>query len=240
MPKRSRSSQRWLERQRRDPFVRAAQKRGEVSRAHYKIKQLDERFRLLHHNTRVLELGAAPGGWTNYLENRVSKGLVVAVDPSPITHAEQTVAITGHFGEEQIDGLIDAALTADVATSSGLDAVDTEVATEDDRTAHRDGGLQTGQVDLVLSDMAPNITGVRAADQAAAIGLADLAVEAAERWLRPDGNLVVKLFHGEGTEAWVKTTRVRFTRLNLVKPKASRSDSREVFAVAQGFKGELV
>jgi len=205
MAKRSKSSNRWLQRQSRDYFVRQAQTKGQVSRAHYKLLQLDQRFKLIKPHTRALELGAAPGGWTNYLEARASKGLLIAVDPLPITAGLAVVAIEGLAGEPEVDASIAAAVGDE-------------------------------QLDLVLSDMAPNISGVRAVDQARAMDLADIALNAARLWLRPKGAMAIKAFQGEGLDAWVKDLRNEFAKVTVTKPKASRAESREVFVVAEGFK----
>lgn len=206
MTRRSKSSHRWLSRQQRDPYARQAASEGQVSRAHFKLKQLDERFRLLRPGMRVLELGAAPGGWTIYLEERLRGGLLIACDPRPVSAGGSVVVIEGEYG--------DAATDAAIAEALG-----------------------ETRLDLVVSDMAPNISGVRATDQARAMYLADLALDAALRWLQPGGDLVVKLFQGEGVDAWIADVRGRFDKAHLVKPKASRPDSREVYAVARGFSG---
>lgn len=204
MAKRSKSSNRWLQRQKRDYFVRQAQDKGQVSRAHYKLLQIDQRFKLIKPHSKVLELGAAPGGWTNYLEARLSKGLLIAVDPLPITAGLETSVIEGMAGEASVDAAIEEVL---------------------------DGA----RLDLVLSDMAPNISGVRAVDQARSMDLADVALDACRKWLRPKGALAIKAFQGEGLDDWVKSLRNEFAKVTMTKPKASRPESREVFVVAQGF-----
>ena len=205
MSKRTKSSDRWLSRQRRDPFARRAAAEGQVSRAHFKLEELDQRFKLLRRGMAVLELGAAPGGWTRYLEDRLAGGLLVVCDPRPITAGPDTVVVEVPYGEPEADRQLAAA-------------------------------LGERQVDLVLSDMAPNMSGNRNIDQARAMHLADLALEAADRWLKPGGDMVVKMFQGEGVDAWMMAVRARFARAQLVKPKASRSESREVFALAQGLQ----
>ena len=153
MPKRSKSSERWLQRQRKDYFVRKAQDGGQVSRAHYKLEQIDQRFNLLTARKRVLELGAAPGGWTQYLESKLTRGFLIAVDPLPITGGGRCRVIEGYAGEDEVNAKI-TSLLADQ------------------------------QLDLVLSDMAPNISGVRAVDQARAMDLADIALAAQLSLLR--------------------------------------------------------
>lgn len=212
MAKRSKSSQRWLNRQKRDYFAGAARREGRVSRAHFKLAQLDERFGLVAPDCWILELGAAPGGWTSYLAERLAQGRVVAVDPLPVAAPSAGVeVVTGRFGDEAVASRVEAILGA-----SG----------------------RSPMVDLVLSDMAPNISGVRAADQARAMDLAELAAEAADRWLAPGGALVAKLMQGEGVDAWIKAAKVAFDQVSVVKPTASRAESREVYAVAQGYRAQ--
>lgn len=205
MSKRSKSSHRWLSRQRRDPFARRAAAQGQVSRAHFKLEQLDQRFALLRPGLAVLELGAAPGGWTRYLEARLNGGLLIACDPRPVTAGADTVVIERAYGEPETDARL-----AEV--------------------------LGETRLDLVLSDMAPNMSGNRTTDQARAMHLADLALDAAERWLKPGGGLAVKVFQGEGIDEWMSTVRKQFAKARLAKPEASRSGSREVYAVANGFR----
>ncbi len=207
MTKRTKSSQRWLERQRRDPYVKRAATGALGSRAHFKLAQLDQRFSLLRPQMSVLELGAAPGGWTRYVANRVNGGRIVAVDYRAMQVPRGVVFIC-----------------LDIYSDECLDAVDDAL-----------GGQK---VDLVLSDMSPNITGVKAADQAATMDLVDLATDSAMRWLQPRGTIVVKMFQGEGIDGWVATMRQSFTRVTFAKPAASRSESREVYGVATGFTGD--
>lgn len=204
MVKRSKSSERWLQRQRKDYFVRQAQDGGHISRAHYKLEQIDQRYRIIKPGQRVLELGAAPGGWTHYLENKLRSGMLIAIDPLPITCGQNTQVIEGMAGDEAVDKEI-----ADI--------------------------LDGAQLDLVLSDMAPNISGIRTVDQARAMDLADTCSEYCQRWLRPGGAMTIKSFQGEGLDAWVATLKKSFDKVNVTKPKASRSESREVFVVALGF-----
>jgi 23S rRNA (uridine2552-2'-O)-methyltransferase len=206
MAKRTKSSQLWLERQRRDPYVKKAAAGGLGSRAHFKLVQLDERFSLLRPHMSVLELGSAPGGWTRYLAGRVHEGRIIAVDyrEMPVPHRVNFLCLDIY--SDQFEATVDDAL----------------------------GGQK---VDLVLSDMSPNISGVKASDQAAAMDLIELATAAAIRWLKPSGALVVKMFQGEGTDTWIKEMRRFFAKVTLAKPAASRSESREVYGIAMGFTG---
>ena len=201
---RSKSSNRWLERQRKDPFVRRAAADGQTSRAYYKLAELDGRRQLLRPGMWVLELGAAPGGWTGYIEEHVTGGRVIACDPRPVQAGGETVVVPGEYGTAVVHEQI-----AEI--------------------------LGERRVDLVLSDMAPNITGIRSADQAAAMELAELSLDAADCWLKTGGNLVVKMFQGEGFDAVVGEIRKKVTKCRIVKPKASRPESREVYAVGQQF-----
>jgi 23S rRNA (uridine2552-2'-O)-methyltransferase len=206
MAKRTKSSQLWLERQRRDPYVKKAAAGGLGSRAHFKLAQLDERFALLRPSMAVLELGSAPGGWTKYLAGRVHDGRIVAVDYRPMPVPRGVVFLCLDIYSEQFEPAVDVA-------------------------------LEERKLDLVLSDMSPNISGVKAADQAAAMDLIELATASAMRWLKPTGALVVKMFQGEGTDAWIKDMRRCFAKVTLAKPAASRAESREVYGIATGFTG---
>lgn len=208
MPKRSKSSSRWLERQRRDPFAKQAAGEGNLSRAYYKLEQLDKRFKLLSPKSRVLELGAAPGGWTAYLEEQAPDGLRIAVDTRPIQAMGDTRVIEGEYGTDAVDEAL-AELLGDE------------------------------RLDLVLSDMAPNMSGIKVADQARCMELAELTEEAALRWLKPGGQMLVKVFHGSGLDTWRNGLRSHFAKVSSAKPQASRSDSREHYVLAVGFTGSL-
>ncbi len=206
MAKRSKSSGRWLERQRKDPYVRKAAQDNLGSRAHFKLAQLDARFRLLRKDAVVVELGAAPGGWTRYLAPRVAR--VIAIDLKPMT-VEAGNVLCAQFDLHSPD--FDAWL---------------------------DTCLEGRRASLVLSDMAPNISGVKVADQASSMALVDLATLTAERFLNPGGSLVVKMFQGEGVDPWLVERRREYERVVLAKPEASRAGSREVYGVAMRFTGE--
>ena len=206
MAKRSGSSRRWLERQRRDRFAQKASQQGQGSRAHFKLAQLDKRFRLIRSGQTILELGAAPGGWTAYLESCLKTGQLVVVDPREVAHQADTRWIQGAIGEPEVDKLLD-----NIFQASGAD--------------------------LVLSDMAPNISGIRIADQARSMELVRQAEEAADRYLKPGGDFVVKVFQGDGVDEWMTQLRRRYRQVKLAKPAASRAESREVYAVAREFLG---
>jgi len=207
MAKRSRSSKRWLAEHFSDEFVLRAQREGRRSRAVFKLEEIDQRDHLLRPGLVVLDLGAAPGGWSEYAAGRLTvrgkvEGRVLASDVLPLEPLPGVEFVQGDF-------------TAD------------EVLAEIGR---RLGGAP---VDLVLSDMAPNISGVGDVDQARTMHLAELALDLAARVLRPGGDLLVKVFQGAGYEEFVKALRAGFATVVVRKPKASRSRSREVYLLAR-------
>jgi 23S rRNA (uridine2552-2'-O)-methyltransferase len=198
MTRKSKSSNRWLERQRKDPYVKKAHRDGLGSRAHFKLEQLDRRFSLINPGIVVLDLGAAPGGWSRYAAKKGAK--VYAVD---IQDMEVPAGVTFFQADMHADAFV----------------------------ARIDEALGGAGVDLVLSDAAPHISGIRAKDQAESMALVDLATDAAERWLNSGGCLVVKMFQGAGVDEWIRERRSVFSKVTMAKPDASRSGSREVFAV---------
>lgn len=201
-----RSSGSWHERQERDPYVRQAREEGFRSRAVFKLKQLDEKERLLRPDMVVVDLGAAPGGWSQYASERMKgRGRVIAVDLLPMDSLPDVECLQGDFTED--------ALFEDLL-----------------------GQLQGRPVDLVLSDMAPNISGTKAVDQPKSMYLAELALDFARRVLAANGDFVCKLFQGEGTDAYITEVRRHFRRVKVVKPKASRAGSSEVYLVARNYR----
>ena len=199
MSRRSKSSAAWLARQRRDPYAGRA-----VSRAYFKLEQLDARFRLTGPAKTVLELGAAPGGWTEYLAPRCRR--VVACDMLPLARVPPRVrTVEGDARESAVQARIVAAAGA--------------------------AGIRP--FDVVMSDMAPNMSGNRVRDQAVSLELVGCTLELAERWLRPGGRVVAKMFQGAGFDTLVDDMRARFSKVVLAKPKASRDGSREVYATAR-------
>lgn len=197
------SSDRWLRRQRRDPYVTRSRDDGYRSRAVYKLQQLDAVEKLLRPGMVVVDLGAAPGGFSQYAAQRVgTKGRVVAIDLLPIDPIAGVDILQGDFSTDAVLGALRASLS------------------------------ERG-VDLVISDMAPNITGNSAVDQPRGMLLAEMALEFARDQLKPGGDLVVKLFQGEGFEAFVAEARRSFRRVRLRKPAASRSTSREMYLLAR-------
>ena len=200
---RSKSSRRWLEAHFDDPYVKQAQHEGLRSRAVFKLSELDEKYGLIRPGQIVVDLGAAPGGWSEYAAPRVQPGgRVIALDILEMEPLKDVEFIHGDFTEQP-----------------ALDELETLL-------AH-------AKVDLVMSDMAPNISGVAASDQARAMYLAELAFDFAKDHLKPGGNLLVKMFQGEGFDAFVKDLRPSFAKVQIRKPKASRPKSREVYLLAR-------
>ncbi|MES9961289.1 MAG: 23S rRNA (uridine(2552)-2'-O)-methyltransferase RlmE [Sedimenticola sp.] len=203
--KRSKSSRRWLDRHVNDEFVKRAQKDGYRSRAVYKLLEIQEKDRILKPGQVVVDLGAAPGGWSQVAEKIVGdKGRVVALDILPMDSIAGVDFIQGDFREEEpLQQLRD---------------------------------LLDGQaVDLVISDMAPNVSGMNAVDQPRAMYLCELALEFAREVLKPGGGLVVKVFQGEGFDEYIREMRSSFRKVVTRKPKASRPRSREVYLVAGNY-----
>jgi len=203
---RSRSSSRWLREHFDDPYVKRAQQEGYRSRAAYKLLELDQRDQLLQRGATVIDLGAAPGGWSQIAADRVGdRGQVIALDILSMDALAGVEVITGDF---------------------------TEQATLDALLQRLDGQ----GADLVLSDMAPNISGVRSVDQPRAIYLAELALDLAQQVLKPGGSWVAKVFQGEGFDALQQQLRTHFARVTIRKPQASRPRSREVYLVARNYR----
>jgi 23S rRNA (uridine2552-2'-O)-methyltransferase len=202
--RRSRSSERWLREHFADPFVRRAREQGARSRAIFKLEQIDQREHLLKPGMRVVDLGAAPGAWSQYAVRRVGPGgRVVASDILPME------PIGGvHF------------LQGDVREPEVFDAL---------RAAIGEGG-----VDVLLSDMAPNLSGMDAIDAPRAMHLAELALELADEVLKPHGSALIKVLQGAGFQELVIGARRRFERVRFLKPPASRSRSPETYLLASG------
>lgn len=203
---RSKSSQSWLKEHFDDPFVKKAQQKGYRSRATFKLEEIDLKDKLIRSGMTVVDLGAAPGGWSDYSLHKVGdKGTVIALDILPMTPLTGVHFIEGDFRE------------ADV-----LEQLERIVG---DR-----------QIDLVLSDMAPNITGVDAIDQPGSMYLCELALDFASQHLSKHGDFLVKVFQGEGFEEFLKAMRAQFNKVITRKPEASRARSREVYLLGRGRK----
>ena len=204
---RSKSSGSWLQEHVNDPYVKQAQKDGFRSRASYKLIQLNEKDRLIRPGMLIVDLGSAPGGWSQVAARLVgAKGKVVASDILPMAPVKDVDFILGDFTDEVVLQQI---------------------------LAH----LDNRKPDLVICDMAPNISGIDVADQAASMYLVELALDMARQVLKPNGGFVAKVFQGAGSDAYLKQLRSSFEKVSIRKPAASRPRSREVYVVAKGFKG---
>jgi 23S rRNA (uridine2552-2'-O)-methyltransferase len=203
---RSKSSQRWLKEHFSDPFVKRAQAEGWRSRAVFKLEELLEKDRLVRPGMVVVDLGAAPGGWSQYVRQAVGEnGRVIALDILDMPPVAGVEFIHGDFREP-------------------------------DALSRLESTLAGQRVDLVLSDMAPNMTGLAAVDRPRGMHLAELARDFAAERLKPGGDFLVKLFQGPGFDDYVRDLRRNFRRVVLRKPKASRGRSPEVYAVAMDFR----
>ena len=204
MATRSKSSHRWLQEHFSDPYVKKAQADGLRSRAAYKLEELVERDRLLRPGMTVVDLGAAPGGWSQWVRQALGeRGRVIALDILEMPPLAGVEFIHGDFREDEVLARLEASLAG-------------------------------APVDLVLSDMAPNKSGVSAVDQPRAMYLAELAMDFADGHLRPGGDFLIKLFHGTGFDDYVRELRRRYAKVAVRKPAASRQRSPEVYALAQG------
>jgi 23S rRNA (uridine2552-2'-O)-methyltransferase len=204
---RSKSSSLWLQRHINDPYVKQAQKDGYRSRSAYKLIELNERDRLLKPGMRIMDLGSAPGGWSQVAARIVgAKGRVLATDILPMDPIPNVDFIQGDF-------------TEDIVVEKIFEWLGGE------------------KFDLIISDIAPNISGIDSADQAACMYFLELALDTVRKALKPGANFIAKMFQGEGSDAYLKDLRKSFVKVSIRKPAASRPKSREVYVVAKGFRG---
>ena len=207
---RSKSSGNWLKEHFDDEYVKLSQKEGYRSRAIYKLKEIQQKDKLIRPNMQVVDLGAAPGGWSQYATELVgNNGRVVSSDILPINPLPFVEFIQGDFTEESVLNEI------------------LDVLNKDEKNY---------KADVVISDMAPNITGVEAIDQPKSIYLCELSLDMARQILKPGGSFVVKVFQGDGSDAFLKEIRSSFKQVKIRKPAASRPRSREVYMVGIGFQ----
>jgi 23S rRNA (uridine2552-2'-O)-methyltransferase len=204
---RSKSSNDWMDEHFNDHYVMKAKEEGYRSRACYKLMEIDDKDKLIKPGMTIVDLGSAPGSWSQVAVNRVGDhGLVVASDILPMDGIAGVTFLQGDFTEETV---FDELMTI----------------------------IGNRQVDLVISDMAPNMSGMSAVDQPSAMYLVELALDMARQVLKPGGNYVAKVFHGEGFDEYLKDMRSSFLKVVTRKPESSRARSREVYLVAKGFKG---
>jgi 23S rRNA (uridine2552-2'-O)-methyltransferase len=209
--KKNRSNREWIERHLSDPFVKRSVQEGYRSRAAYKLAEIDDKDRLLRPGAVVVDLGAAPGSWTQVIRERLSRrgqlnGRVIALDILPMEPLPGVEVIVGDFREETVE-------------------------------LELEQKLQGARVDAVLSDMAPNLSGIAAADAARSLLLAELALEFAVKHLASDGVFLVKAFQGSGYSQYVERLKRTFRSVAVRKPAASRESSAEVYLLARGLRG---
>ncbi|WP_397378163.1 23S rRNA (uridine(2552)-2'-O)-methyltransferase RlmE [Pseudomonas sp.] len=204
---RSKTSQGWLKEHFNDPYVKMAQKDGYRSRASYKLLEIQERDRILRPGITVVDLGAAPGGWSQVTSRVIGdKGRLIASDILEMDSIPDVNFIQGDFTDDAVFAKI-------------LEAIGNQ------------------PVDLVISDMAPNMSGVRESDQPRAMYLCELALDLSSRVLRPGGDFLIKIFQGEGFDLYHKQVRQMFDKVQMRKPLSSRDRSREQYMLARGFRG---
>jgi 23S rRNA (uridine2552-2'-O)-methyltransferase len=203
---RSKSSNRWMQEHFDDEYVKMAQAQGYRSRAIFKLKEIQDKDQLIKPGMNIVDLGAAPGGWSQLARQLIGKkNKIIALDILPMEALDGVEFIQGDFREEAV-----------------LDRLHTL--------------LEGVPVNLVMSDMAPNMSGNKGMDQPRAIYLGELALDTAKTVLAKDGSFLVKLFHGEGFEAFHHEMQRYFSKVVIRKPKASRPRSNEVYILAKGFK----
>jgi 23S rRNA (uridine2552-2'-O)-methyltransferase len=203
---RSKSSASWLSRHLSDPFVKQAQKDGYRSRSAYKLIELNDKDKLIRPGMRVMDLGSAPGGWSQVAGHLVgAKGRVLATDILPMESLKNVDFIQGDFTDDAI-------------------------------VQQLFGWLKGEKFDLIISDIAPNITGISSADQASSIYFLELALDTVIKTLKPGATFAAKMFQGSGSDLYLKDLRTHFDKVLIRKPAASRKESREVYLVAKGFK----
>lgn len=201
-----RSSGSWMARQERDPYVQMARRDGWRSRAVYKLEQIDKKERILRPDMLCIDLGSAPGSWSQYVSERLKDRVrIIALDLLPMDYLSSVEFIQGDFTDDAIFNRL------------------LEVLCE-------------SKVDLVMSDMAPNISGTKAVDQPRSMLLVELALDLACKVLRPKGDFVCKMFQGQGSDGLIRQARESFERVKVMKPKASRAGSSEVYLVARNYQ----
>lgn len=204
--KRTRTSKAWMQEHLSDEFVKRANKEGYRSRAAYKLMELDDRDKLIRPGMTVVDLGAAPGSWSQVVVERLKgQGRVIGLDLLDVHPMPNFEFIQGDFTEEAVLTRLETALNGQ-------------------------------QADLVISDMAPNMSGVTVIDQARAMYLVELALEFSRHWLKPGGSFLVKVFIGSGFDELVKSMRPEFDKVLTRKPKASRDRSNETYLLGLGRK----
>ncbi len=194
----------WLQRHCSDTYVKRAQKEGFRARSAYKLLEIQEKTRLIHPGMRIIELGAAPGSWSQLISRLLkSNGKLYTIDSLPMQPIASVFFMQGDFTQESTRHALKAEINA--------------------------------PVDLVLSDIAPNLSGIAAVDQPRTLHLAELALEFSKEMLKSNGHFLIKIFQGSGSDLYIKQVRQLFKQINIYKPTASRAQSSEVYLLAQNY-----
>ena len=202
----SNSSKSWLRRHLTDPFVKEAKRQGYLSRAAFKLLAIQEKDKIFKSGMTVIDLGAAPGGWSQVANECVGEhGRVIAIDLLPMNSIPNVTFIQGDFNDSEV---FDQLLLA----------------------------LDGKYVDVIISDMAPNLSGQKSIDLPRSIHLLELALDCAEKILKPGGTFLFKAFQGTGLEDFIRSVKTRFSQVKYRKPEASRSESKEVYVLGIGFR----
>lgn len=207
---RTKSSKEWLKEHFTDPYVKQSWKDGYRSRAAYKLIEMDTQHRLFKPGMLVIDLGAAPGSWSQVVSKKLGgKGRIIALDLLPIAPMEHVLTLQGDFSDE--------AVYAELKQLIG-----------------------EARADVIVSDIAPNMSGQKAVDQMRMIVIGELVFEFAREKLKPHGTLLIKVFQGEGFDDYMKMLKPAFDKVRIIKPEASRNRSSEYYLLATGFKGSSV
>jgi 23S rRNA (uridine2552-2'-O)-methyltransferase len=205
---RSKTSLGWLKEHFNDPYVKKAQKDGYRSRASYKLLEIQEKYRIIRPGMSVVDLGAAPGGWSQVTSRLIGgQGRLIASDILEMDSIPDVTFVQGDFTQDEVLEQILAA-------------------------------VGNSHVDLVISDMAPNMSGTPAVDIPKSMFLCELALDLATRVLKPGGDFLIKIFQGEGFDVYLKDARQKFDKVQMIKPDSSRDRSREQYLLARGYRGE--
>ena len=196
-------SSKWYKSHINDEFVKLANKENWRSRAVFKLKEIDEKYNLIRENSNILDLGCAPGGWSQYASQKLKNINITAVD------------------------------LLDMEKIPNVNFVQSDISDFAEKL-EKNGNFK--KIDLVMSDIAPNISGIDSADIPAMLNLAEIAADVAKKALKQRGNFLIKLFQGKGTEEFLSDIKLYFESLKIIKPKASRSDSKEIYMLARNFK----
>ena len=227
----------WLNQHANDPWVKLAQKEGYRARAAFKLQEIDQTLHLVRPGQCIVDLGCAPGAWCQYLRRRLApsgaaagalKGRIIGIDLLPMEPIEGVQFIQGDFGDAQLLAQLQQALAQPMPAVGGAESAEAAP------TRAAEAALRP--VDLVLSDMAPNLSGIEGVDAARITHLVELALDFARSQLKPEGALVAKVFHGSGYQEQVQAFRAAFRQVKAIKPKASRDKSSETFLIGLGLK----